>query len=370
MNARRATEPPAAPPDDALPEGLSADELRLAPMDEAQPSPATPHPAHRGAHDEHHQHHGGHAPAHGGLRDPHPHGDLPDHRDLHASHTAHHAPGWGEFVTGWELGIYRDPVLAGATVGLVLGVLGVFIVLRRAVFVTAAVSQASGLGVALAFYAASHLGWQVPAGLSALAMAALTAGWLALRAPGTRLPRESWLGFAYLGCSAAAVLVGDRITQEAHDIAAILFGTAVLVRRSDLWLIVIVGAFVLGTLRLGVRGLVFAGFDPDGARVQRLPVRAIELSFWMLVALMVSISTRALGALPVFAFAVLPAMGALAVTRNLTATVTVAALSGAAAGALGYLFAFFFEFPVGASQALVAVAVGGTLLVASRWRSG
>lgn len=367
MNAR--SDSSAAPPDE-LPEGLSADDLRLSPSND-DPAPTrsegpradSPHQNH-----EHHEAHHAPAPAHGGLRDPHPHGDLPDHRELHAAHTEHHAPGWGEFVTGWELGIYRDPVLAGSAVGLVLGVLGVFIVLRRAVFVTAAVSQASGLGVALAFYAASHLGWKVPAGLSALGMAALTAGWLALRPPGNRLPRESWLGFAYLGCSAAALLVGDRITQEAHDIAAILFGTAVLVRPSDLWSIVIGGAFVLAMLRLTARGLVFAGFDADGARVQGLPVRVIELGFWMLVALMVSISTRALGALPVFAFAVLPAMGALAVTRTLSATVTVAGLSGAAAGALGYLFAFFYEFPVGASQALIAVLVGATLLVLSRSR--
>jgi zinc transport system permease protein len=103
------------------------------------------------------------------------------------------------------------------------------------------------------------------------------------------------------------------------------------------------------------RGLVFVGFDPEGARVHGLPVRAIELTLWLLVAVAVSVTTRAIGALPVFAFAVLPALAALALVQRLGSALLVAALLGAGAGGLGYLSAFFLEFPVGAAQAALAV---------------
>ena len=54
-----------------------------------------------------------------------------------AARPAHEEqPTWHDFVDNWSL--YRDPVLCGVTAGAVLGVLGVFVVLRRAVFVTAA----------------------------------------------------------------------------------------------------------------------------------------------------------------------------------------------------------------------------------------
>jgi|SoiMethySBSTD1v2_1073268.scaffolds.fasta_scaffold09732_11 ABC-type Mn2+/Zn2+ transport system permease subunit len=267
----------------------------------------------------------------------------------------HLAPGWSEFSAGWQLGIYQDPVLCGILAGAVLGMLGVFVVLRRAVFVTAAISQSAGLGVVLAFALQIHLAIALPPVLGALLASLVATSLLALRSESLRRARESMVGFCYIGASAAAILVGDRIAQEAHDVAAILFGTAVLVRPIDLLLVAIVAAAAFAMVAVSYRGLVFVGFDPEGARVHGLPVRAIELSLWLLVAVTVSVTTRAIGALPVFAFAVLPALAALAVVERLGRALIAAALLGAAAGGLGYLAAFFLEFPVGAAQAALAV---------------
>jgi zinc transport system permease protein len=97
-------------------------------------------------------------------------------------------PSWADFVSGWELGIYRDPVLCGVAAGGVLGLLGVFVVLRRAVFVTAAVSQAAGLGVALSFYLAIHHGLELPPFVGALALALVATTALALPARRLHLP--------------------------------------------------------------------------------------------------------------------------------------------------------------------------------------
>jgi len=264
-----------------------------------------------------------------------------------------HRPTWTEFARGWEIGIYRDPVLCGVTAGVVLGMLGVFIVLRRAVFVTAAISQSAALGVALAFLLHARTDIALPPSVAALGLALIAALTLAFQSERLRVPREALIGFAYLAASAAAILVGDRITQEAHDISAILFGTAVVVRPADLLLVATAGIVVLCVVGVAHRGLLFAGFDPEGARVQGLPVRSLETVLWTLVALEVSVATRALGALPVFAFAVLPALSALSLVERPAGALLIASLFGGTAGGLGYLAAFFFEFPVGACQAVV-----------------
>lgn len=277
-------------------------------------------------------------------------------------------PSWREFAEGWQIGLYRDPVLCGTFAGLVLGVLGVFVVLRRAVFVTAAVTQAAGLGVALAFLAQIALGLAVPPVVGALVLALTATAVLAYRAGRLRLPQETLVGLIYLVASAAALLVGDRITQESHDVAGILFGTAVLVRPEDLLLVELGGALTLVITLVSYRGLLFAGFDPEGARVHGLPVRLLDLLLWVLVALEVSVTTRAIGALPVFAFAVLPAMAALSLADRVRRALLLAAVLGGAAGALGYLFAFFLEFPVGASQATVATLFLLICLPIARWR--
>jgi zinc transport system permease protein len=274
----------------------------------------------------------------------------------------HSQPNWQEFVAGWQLDIYRDPIYCGLIAGLLLGYLGVFIVLRRMVFVTAAVSQAAGLGVALAFFFDIQFGLALPPVAGAIALALLCTAVFAL--PIDRLPisRESVLGVIYLVTWAGSVMVGDRIAQEAHDIAAILFGTAVLVQPADLWALCAVAVLTLFVHVWWQRGIVFAIFDAEGARVQGLPVRAVELSSWLLTALSVSVATRALGVLPVFAFAVLPAASGLMLARRLRWVLCWAAVGGALAGGGGYLIAFFYEFPVGASQAACAAALWLTSL--------
>ncbi len=279
-------------------------------------------------------------------------------------------PTLSEFAEGWSLGLYRDPVMVGVFAGAVLGVLGVYVVLRRAVFVTAAVTQAAGLGVALAFLLEISFAVHVPPVLGALGLSLLATLILGARTERIRLPRETLVGLTWLAASAGAVLVGDRITQDAHDVAAILFGTAVLVRPFDLLLVTCVGSLVLALAFLFHRGFMFAGFDPEGARVHRLPVSLLDFLLWVLIAVMASVATRAIGALPVFAFAVLPAMGALALVERARAAVLLAAAFGALAGGLGYLFAFFLEFPVGASQATVAVLILLLCLPVARLRRG
>lgn len=276
------------------------------------------------------------------------------------------APSWEEFVAGWPL--YRDPVACAVMAGAALGALGVFVVLRRAVFVTATLSQAAGLGVALAFYLQIHHGLPLSPVLGALAMSVLATLLVGARPQG-KMSRETLVGAAFVTTSALAVLLGDRIAQEAHDISAVLFGTAVLVRPLDLWLVSAASALGLGLLCALGRALTFSGFDPEGARVQGLPVLRVELAFWLVFALLVSVSTRALGALPVFALAVLPAAAAVAVGQRLGVVLALATVGGAASGGAGYLFAFFGELPVGASQATCA-ALFALLIsaVAGAWR--
>jgi zinc transport system permease protein len=280
------------------------------------------------------------------------------------------ATSWSSFLEGWD--IFRDPILCGVSAGLVLGFLGVYVVLRRMVFVSAAITHSAGLGVALAYYAQIHLSSLRP--LASPTGAAFLFGLgstllLGLSPRRLKLPHDSLIGLVFIFSSGATLLVGDRISQESHDIQAILFGTAVLVSKVDLYSTAAVGGLVLACHLWLRRGMIFASFDPDGARVQRLPVRLLDALLLLSVGLMVSITTRALGAMPVFAFSVLPAMAAVGCCRRLTSAFAVASLLGALSALLGYLVSFFLRFPVGASQTIVAALPAALCLLARLRRS-
>lgn len=260
------------------------------------------------------------------------------------------------------------PILCGALAGGLLGTLGVYVVLRRMVFVSAAVSEAAGLGVVGAFAAQAFLG--LPAALADPLLGAAVVALLACRlfvADPIRLhlTRESVLGMVFVLSGAAALLLGSQIPQETHDIQHVLFGTAVMVRWTDLIAVAVVAVVVLCMHAWIHRGMALATFDPEGAAVQGLPVRHLDLFLFFSIGIAVAVATHAIGALPVFALTVLPAVAALAVVRRLVHALVLAGALGFLAGASGYLVAYLLALPVGASQAgvaglfaLVGLAVG------------
>jgi zinc transport system permease protein len=267
------------------------------------------------------------------------------------------APTVADFLAALDL--FRDPLLAAAAAGLTLGFLGVYVLLRRMVFVGATLTQSAALGVALAFWAEIHADLPVPPVVGAAVASSLATALLLVDEKRLGLARESLLGLAFAATSGASVLVGDRISQEAHDIQSILFGTAVLVRPEDLAALLGVAGVTLVAHVALFRALSFASFDPVGARVQGLPVRALHGIVLATIGLSVGVAARALGAMPVFALSTLPAMAALLLGAGVRPAFMIAAALGAVSGVAGYLFAFFASFPVGASQTGVAAALVG-----------
>ncbi len=263
-------------------------------------------------------------------------------------------PAVDDFALAWEL--FRDPIVSAAVAGAMLGFLSVYIVLRRMIFVSAAITQGAGLGVAVSFYAGIHWGLGISPSTGATLLALLTAWLLVLDPSRTGLSREAVLGLAYAACGGAAVLVGARITQETHDIQAILFGIGVLVAPEDARAIQVVAAVLLGLHLWWFRGFTFASLDPVAARVQGLPVRLLDGALLASIGVMIGVAAQALGALPVFALSTMPGAAAILVGRGrLGVTFALAAALGCLAGAGGYLLAFFGEYPVGGAQTVAAV---------------
>lgn len=276
-----------------------------------------------------------------------------------------------------SLPLFRDAILCALFAGTLLGFLGVYVVLRRMVFASAAISQGAAMGVALSFFLEIHFSFgehtarHIEGQGEVLTLASVLFDpilWAVICALATtliliadpqrlRLTRESVLGLSYLFTGAGAVIIGDKITQEAHDINAILFGSAVVVRQIDLWMVA--GAFVvILAIQIAVlRATIFASFDDAGARVSGLPVRRLNMTLFVCLGVAVALATRALGALPVFAFSVLPAMTALVLSQRIGRVFAIAAFIGGFCGVAGYAASFVLQLPVGATQTATMVCV-------------
>lgn len=268
------------------------------------------------------------------------------------------APRLSEFFAAWEF--FREPALTGLLAGAVLGLLGVYIVLRRMVFLSAAMSQCAGLGVTLAFFIQIHLG-------VAAAIASPTAGALALtllagivvfsdRSSGGGR-RDALLGILFVAGSAGTLALGTRIVQEIQDVQTILFGTAVAVMPEDFRMAATLALILLPLHLWWMRGFMQASFDAEGARVRNLPVGLLDGILLLSLAIAISVFTRIIGALPVFAFTVLPAFAAIRVSPSVRTALVTAMVLGSVTGFSGYVLAWRHDLPVGAAQALVGLAL-------------
>ena len=275
----------------------------------------------------------------------------------------------GAFFDAWEL--FRMPALAGTFAGVLLGWLGVYVVLRRMVFVSAALSQSAGFGVAGAFWLQIHA--SIPATIASPVVGSLVATVvvaLLLSGEGGRkgARKDALLGLAYLTGTAGTLVVGTRIVQEVQDIESILLGSAVAILPSSFWLVVATAAGVLLLHVWWMRGFLQASFDHDGALVRGLPVRLLDTVLLASIATAISVTTRTLGALPVFAFSVLPAMAAVRLVANTQRALVLSAAIGGACGFGGYVLAFLYELPVGPTQTLSCVAFVAVAGVVERLR--
>lgn len=265
------------------------------------------------------------------------------------------------FVEAWEL--FRDPTLAGTFAGAALGVVGVWIVLRRMVFLSAALSQVAGFGVAAAFWIHGVVSSvEAMPSLAAIVVTVGAALTLSRRSNGA----DTELGLLFLGASAGTLAIGSRITAELNDIDALLFGSAVAVLPEEFRFLAAVCAVLVVLHAWWWRGFAAVTADRDDARVRGLPVRVLEGVLVASAAVGVAVATRVLGALPAFAFSVLPGVGALAVARSVRQALWIAGLLGAFAGFFGYLAAFLFDLPVGPAQTLVGLATTSVCVLAGR----
>jgi ABC-type Mn2+/Zn2+ transport system permease subunit len=109
------------------------------------------------------------------------------------------------------------------------------------------------------------------------------------------------------------------------------------------------------------RDFLFVTFDQEAARAMSLPLRKLNAIFFFLLAAVISVATRTIGGMPVFAFLILPAMGALICAKTTAGVIGLAIFFGGISAFVGYGASFIFELPTGACMAVTAglcVAIG------------
>jgi zinc/manganese transport system permease protein len=253
----------------------------------------------------------------------------------------------------------RNAAAAGTLTALTAGLAGWFVALRNQVFAADALSHVAftgGLG-ALAYGFGAGAG--VYGGTIVLAVVLGLLGGRAARADDTVIGIVfAWvlgLGAYFLSVFAAGGSSGDGAAA-----VRVLFGSLFGIDAGQVRTTAAVTVVAVAGLLAVARPLLFATVDPDVARSQGVPVRAIEVAFLALLGLSVAQAVQVVGTLLLLALVATPA----AITRRLTARPWVAMWMSAAVAVAAVwtgLVISYLRADLPPSFAIVAVLVVGYL---------
>jgi zinc/manganese transport system permease protein len=203
----------------------------------------------------------------------------------------------------------QSALLACAVLGLVAGALAPLIVSRGMAFAVHGTAELAFTGGAAALLAGVSVSLGAVAGA---VVAGLVFGVLGLR----QRERDSVIGVVLAFGLGLGVLLLALYSGRASNKFGLLTGSIVSVDSTNLAVLAVVAALVLGTLAVLYRPLLFASTDPDIALARGVPVRLLSLVFAVLIALTTALAVPIVGAIMVLAVMIAPGAAAARVTAN------------------------------------------------------
>ena len=259
----------------------------------------------------------------------------------------------------------RNVLLGAVMLGVVGGVMGCFAFLRRQSLLGDALAHAALPGVCIGFLLTRS---KSPLPLFVGALAAGLVGALVIMAVTrfSRLKQDTAIGMVLSVFFGVGIVLLTHIQKlplgNQSGLDKYLFGQAATLMPRDLWIMAVLGAFVIGTIVLFYKELKVLCFDPEFGAALGYPIRRLEVLLTLLLVVVVVVGLQTVGVILIVATLVMPAASARQWTERLSVMLVLSALLGGTAGAAGALIsASVPRLPTGP----VIVLFSSTLLVLS-----
>jgi zinc/manganese transport system permease protein len=260
-------------------------------------------------------------------------------------------------------------LLIGGIAAITSGIIGVFSVLRSQSFAGHSLADIATTGGAAAFLIGVSQFWGF------LVMGIAASATMEVIGVQRRRGRDVATGVVLgggLGFAALFLYLGTQRTSTTGASFSILFGSIFVVSPDTVPGIIAAGVVTLIAVALLGRRLLLTAISPDLAQARGVNVRLTGIFFLMALAVTVSLSAIAIGAVLSTALLVGPAATALRITRSPVRAVIVSAATGLAATWLGVWLAYesYYWPPYGhgwpVSFFVVALVLIGYLLSYTR----
>ena len=255
--------------------------------------------------------------------------------------------------------LLRNSVYASLLVGFACPLLGVYLILRRLIFMGVALPQISSAGIAFAFCLPAlgvmnhmHVGHfegderllAFVGGLSFTLAALLLLAFLERRGRGLV---EGRVGTLYVLAGAWSILLLVKNPTGERGLLDLLRGEIIAVPDLDLWLTLVTFGIVTLGLFVFQKEFLLVSFDRDMAVTLKKNVVFWDLFLFVLIGLTISIAVLSVGPMVTFGFLLIPPLVAHLFASNMRQFSLVASGVGGAAALAGFCLAYRLDYPVG-----------------------
>ena len=254
-------------------------------------------------------------------------------------------------------------IIAGIGVAIVVGPLGCFVIWRRLSYFGDTLSHSALLGVTLAY------AFSINIALSVFIISGIVAVLLLSLQKRTKLAGDSLLGLlAHSTLAVGLVLIGF-LSSIRFDLMGLLFGDILAVNIEDIFIIWFGGLIILGILFYIWKSIFAATVNYDLAAAEGMKPDLSNFIFTLLLAGVIAISIKMIGALLITGLLLIPAATARSLSSNTRQMVILSILVGIISVILGLFSSLELNTASGPSI-IVAALVLFILSLISFKRSG
>ncbi len=251
---------------------------------------------------------------------------------------------------GELLALVQNSIIAAAVLGVVGGLIGVFVMQRDMAFAVHGISELSFAGAAGALLIGANV---VAGSVVGSLIAAVLIGLLGARAR----DRNSIIGVLMPFGLGLGILFLALYPGRSGNKFGLLTGQIVSVDFAQLGLLITIAVIVLVALLAVWRPLTFDSLDPEVAAARGVPSRWLSLGFMVMLGLTVAVSVQIIGALLVLALLVTPAAAALRVSSSPVAVPLLSMAFGFVSAVGGILLAIGGSLPISPYITTISFAI-------------
>ena len=259
---------------------------------------------------------------------------------------------WLEYLyEPFSYGFMVRSLIVAVSVGVMLPLLGSYVINRNLGFMGDAIAHASlpalvfGLLIGVSIFVAA-----IPAAI----VIALMIGYLINR---SKIGDDTAIGIIFSTLFALGFILLSIFKQISLSVEDLLLGQILGVSNVDVLTTLVLSVIVLVTSLTLYKQFLFISFDPIGAKVAGLSVKLFDNIFLVVLSLAIIGSLQAVGIILVLSMLITPAAAAKLIMKGFSSSMTVGSVFGVLASVSGLYLSYYLNFPSGPSMALAATSI-------------